>query len=86
MPEDVAGRAKPDPARVLEGLRRLGVSAGEAIYVGDMAIDVHCARAAGVPVWLLPGGAAGHESAAEARPDRILKEFDQLLELLKEEV
>ncbi len=81
-PEDVGGRAKPDPDMLLEGLRRLGVSAAEAVYVGDMAIDVHCARAAGLPVWILPGGATGHEPASEAAPDRILKSFDQILELL----
>lgn len=81
-PEDVGGRAKPDPAMLLEGLGRLEVSTAEAVYVGDMAIDVHSARAAGVPVWILPGGAAGHESVTESGPDRVLKGFAELLELL----
>src|SRR5207302_6205612 len=35
-PEDVGGIAKPDPAMLLEGLRRLNVSAEESVYVGDM--------------------------------------------------
>lgn len=81
-PDDVGGRAKPDPAMVLEGLTRLGVSPAAAVYVGDMAIDVHTARAAGVPVWLVPGGAAGKESAAAAGPDRTLTGFAELLDLL----
>ena len=81
-PEDVAGKAKPDPSMLLEGLRRLQVSTAETVYVGDMAIDVHSARAAGVPVWIFPGGAAGHESVNATGPDRILKGFDELLELL----
>jgi phosphoglycolate phosphatase len=81
-PEDVNGRAKPDPAMLLLGLERLGVSKSEAVYVGDMSIDVHTAQAAGVPVWLVPGGAAGLESAAAAGPDRVLTGFSELLDLL----
>ena len=81
-PESVGGRAKPDPAMLIEGLYRLSVSAADAVYVGDMAIDVHTARAAGVPVWLVPGGASGLESATAAGPDRVLGGFADLLELL----
>ncbi len=81
-PDDVAGRAKPDPAMLLEGLGRLGVPAAEAVYVGDMAIDVHTAKAAGVIGWLVLGGAAGLEDAAAAGPDRVLAGFAELLDLL----
>jgi 2-phosphoglycolate phosphatase len=81
-PEDAAGRAKPDPLMLLEALRRLGVSADRAVYVGDMAIDVHTAKAAGIPVWLVPGGATGKEPAAAAGPDRVLTAFTDLLDLL----
>ena len=81
-PEDVGGRPKPDPAMLLEGLTRLAVSATEAVYVGDMAVDVHTARAAGIRVWLVPGGATGQESATAAGPDRVLTGFAELLDLL----
>ena len=81
-PDDVGGRAKPDPAMLLEGLARLGVPPAAAVYVGDMAIDVHTARAAGVGVWLVLGGAAGKESAAAAAPDRVLAGFADVLALL----
>jgi len=80
--EDVGGRAKPDPAMVLEGIKRLGVSASEAVYVGDMDVDVQTGKAAGVPVWLVPGGAVGMEAAQAAGPDKVLTGFDQLLDLL----
>lgn len=83
-PEDVGGRAKPEPDMLLEGVARLGVSPAEAVYVGDMAIDVHVARAAGLPVWLVPGGAAGKESPVAAGPDRVLSGFVELRELLSE--
>jgi len=81
-PEDVGNQPKPDPAMLLEGLKRLEVSTNEAVYVGDMAIDVHTAQAAKVTVWLVPGGAAGDESAAAAGPNRVLRGFVELLELL----
>lgn len=81
-PEDVDNRAKPDPAMLLEGLRRLEVSKDEAVYVGDMAIDVHTAQSAGIVVWLVPGGAAGEESAEAAGPNRVLNGFAEILELL----
>ena len=81
-PEDVDGRAKPDPAMVLECVRRLGVPREEAVYVGDMSIDVNTAKAAGMTCWLVLGGAAGQDSAEAAGPDRVLRGFDELLDLL----
>lgn len=81
-PEDVNGQAKPDPAMVIECLRRLGIAKHEAVYVGDMSIDVQTAKAAGMPCWLVLGGAAGMESAEAAGPDRVLSHFAELLKLL----
>lgn len=77
-PDDVQDRAKPDPAMLLEGLTRLEVSASEAVYVGDMVVDVRTARAAGVPVWFVPTGTT--ENGEE--PDRRLSSFEELLALL----
>jgi phosphoglycolate phosphatase len=84
-PDDVQQRAKPDPAMVLEGLTRLSVSANESVYIGDMVVDVQTARAANVPVWLVPPDtdAPPAEAPVEgARPDRVLRSFAELLELL----
>lgn len=81
-PEDVGGRAKPDPAMLHEGLARTGAGVDTAVYVGDMGIDVRVARAAGMPVWLVPGGAVGKESGAALGPDRMLTGFAELLDLL----
>lgn len=81
-PDDVGGRAKPDPAMLSEGLKRLAVAPADAVYVGDMGIDVHTAKAAGVPVWIVLGGAAGHEDVTKTNPDRILSHFGEVLDLL----
>ena len=80
-PEDV-GVPKPDPAMLLEAVRRLEVAVHEAVYIGDMSIDVETAKAAGMPVWIVPGGASGRHSAEAAGPDRMLKEFREILDLI----
>lgn len=41
--------AKPSPVSLLEAVASLGASRAEAIMVGDSAIDMHCARNAGIP-------------------------------------
>ncbi len=81
-PEDVENRPKPDPAMLVEGLKRLSVNPSDAVYVGDMAIDVQTAKAAGIEVWIVPGGAAGVEAANEAGPDRVLSGFAEILDLI----
>jgi phosphoglycolate phosphatase len=82
-PDDVGERPKPDPAMLLEGLRRLGVSAAEAVYIGDMEVDVQTARAAGVTVWLVSADGIARPAPVEgAAPDRTLGSFAELLNLL----
>lgn len=82
-PDDVGQRAKPDPAMLLEGLTRLKVSANEAVYVGDMVVDVQTAKAAGVPVWLVScDGTGGLAPLDGMGADRVLVSFADLLELL----
>ena len=82
-PDDVGQRAKPDPAMLLEGLSRLKVSANEAVYIGDMIVDVQTARAAGVPVWLVSNDESGGSTPVDDMgADRVLRSFEELLELL----
>ena len=47
---------KPDPAPLLQIIERLGVTPGDALYVGDSATDVATARNAGVSVMLVSYG------------------------------
>ena len=81
-PDDVGGRAKPDPAMLFEACARLGVAPGETVYVGDMAVNVHTAKTAGIPVWLVPGGAGEVALEVAAGPDRLLAAFADILALL----
>lgn len=76
-PEDVA-RPKPAPDMVQVALSRLGVSVGEALYVGDMVVDIQTARAAGVAVWVVPTGSNDWSALEAGRPDRILHSLCEL--------
>jgi HAD superfamily hydrolase (TIGR01509 family) len=76
-PESV-GAAKPDPAMLLEACRRLKVSREEAIYVGDMSIDVHAGQAAGIPVYLVNVGVAGRDDPRQLGPEKVLNDFTEL--------
>ena len=53
---DSTAARKPDPLPLQTCLDELGVAATEAVMVGDSGSDVGAARAAGVPVVLVPDG------------------------------
>jgi phosphoglycolate phosphatase len=83
-PDDV-GIPKPHPAMLIEACRRLNVPVSESIYVGDMHVDVETAKATGMPCWLVEGGAGGSDSwqkALAAKPDKVLKQFDEIKSLV----
>lgn len=81
-PDDVP-QPKPAPDMLLAALARLDVAAAEALYVGDMAVDVQTARAAGVAVWVVPTGSADRAALEAARPDRIIEGLGELAALAR---
>ena len=74
---DEFGRRKPHPAIFREGLKRVGVSAEDAIYVGDTAVDdVEGPKRVGMrAVWLnrsnreLPPGAVAPDFTIHSLPE-----------------
>jgi phosphoglycolate phosphatase-like HAD superfamily hydrolase len=81
-PEDVA-HPKPAPDMLQLALARLGVRAEQALYVGDMAVDIQAARSAGISVWVVPTGSDSEAALQEARPDRLLPDLTELAEMLR---
>jgi len=79
---DMVENKKPHPEMVLEALERMGLVAASALYVGDMEVDIQTARAARVPVVVLPTGSRTEEALAAHEPDLLLRTFDELLALL----
>lgn len=81
-PEDVA-QPKPAPDMLQTALARLGIGPAEALYVGDMVVDIETARAAGVAVWVVPTGSEERARLEAARPDRLLEGLGELAAALK---
>jgi phosphoglycolate phosphatase len=69
---------KPDPAVIEHCLAQLGASTGEALFVGDSAIDVSTARAAGVVCWAVPYGYNLGRPIEDAKPDRIVPDIREV--------
>jgi phosphoglycolate phosphatase len=81
-PEDVA-RPKPAPDMLRTALGRLGLKPEQALYVGDMTVDIETARAAGVRVWVVPTGSDEQARLEAAHPDRLLRDLNELAELAR---
>lgn len=76
---DTAPRPKPAADPALHACASLGVSCAEALFVGDSATDVGCARAAGCPVVCVADG-YNHGVAPEALgADAIIDSFWDLV-------
>ena len=74
---------KPDPAPIFMALEQLGFPAGRTVwYLGDTALDMAAARAAGVTAVLV--GDASHDGGVElASPDLHVHSAHELATLLK---
>lgn len=79
---DLVTHHKPHPEMVHVALQGMGLAPGAALYVGDMEIDVETARAAGVPVVVLPTGSCDAARLRDAGADLMLPGFGALLDLL----
>jgi phosphoglycolate phosphatase len=83
-PEDVQ-RPKPAPDMLLATLTRLGLKPEQALYVGDMVVDIDTARAAGLRVWVVPTGSEERAHLEAAQPDRLLRDLNELARLARGE-
>ncbi len=76
---------KPDPAAVVAVMERAGVSAGQALLVGDSPIDVETGRRANVLTVGIAQGFAEDEALMAATPDVLVRNFQEFLERAKRE-
>lgn len=72
---------KPDPAHVLETLRRSGGTVERAVFVGDSRVDVAAARGAALPV-IVTGFGYSDVAAHELGADAVIDHFDDLIPAL----
>ncbi len=76
---DEAGAAKPDPAMVLQALDKLGVPKEEALYVGDMEVDIETGRRAGVETWVVPTGSHDEATLRAAGATRLFPTMTEII-------
>jgi len=78
---DRSGTTKPEPTMVHACLRAMGLAAGQALYVGDMVLDVETAAQAGLAVILVGSGSSSLEELRETG-QRVLPSLAALPALL----
>jgi 2-phosphoglycolate phosphatase len=82
-PDDVSA-PKPDPAMIVAALKALDVPLEQALYVGDMEVDVETGRRAGIETWVMPTGSNDEPTLKAAKATRILANFDEVIARLAE--
>ena len=76
---DLAGARKPDARHVQHALNMTGRTAAEALFVGDMPIDVEAARNTGMDVAVVSTGSSTPAALRLAQADHYLGKFSDLL-------
>lgn len=70
---------KPKPFLIPKILKQLKVKRDEALYVGDMAIDVQAGRNAGVKAVAVLGGSSSAAELRKAKPCSVIRDLSKLL-------
>jgi len=81
---DLAGARKPSAQHVLHTLEATECAKEDALFVGDMPIDVHAARNSGIDVAVVATGSSTAEALRAAAPDHYLARFSDLVALVRE--
>lgn len=82
---DMANARKPDAKHLLFTLETLNCSLDEALFVGDMTVDVQAARNSRMDVAVIPTGSSSRQQLVEAGPDYFLEAFPELLAIVRSE-
>lgn len=71
---------KPNPILLHKIMRRLRASPDEALYVGDMTIDVRAGKNAGIRTIAVLGGSSSTAELKRARPFRVISKLSELMQ------
>jgi phosphoglycolate phosphatase len=74
---------KPHPGQLLEACRRWSLPPARVLVVGDSLNDAQAARAAGMPVFLVPYGYNEGRSVHDAEVDGIVSSLSELPRLIQ---
>jgi phosphoglycolate phosphatase-like HAD superfamily hydrolase len=75
-------KTKPAADPVVECNKRLGISAGRSVYVGDMRLDIKAGKAAGTKTIGVLTGFDDFESLKTEKPDAIINSIAELPDVI----
>jgi pyrophosphatase PpaX len=78
---DEVSRPKPHPEPVFAALERLGIDAGDAVFIGDSPHDIAAGREAGVTTAGVLWGPFAREELTLASADFLLESPAEILAL-----
>ncbi|MEK3674812.1 pyrophosphatase PpaX [Paenibacillus sp. FSL R10-2771] len=78
-------QAKPHPEPVLTAVSNLGVDPARTLMVGDSAVDIQSAKAAGVRVAAVAWSLKGEEMLRKYNPDYIIHDMKDLYTIVEQE-
>jgi phosphoglycolate phosphatase len=80
---DAAGARKPEPQHVLRTLEATHCGPEEALFVGDMPIDVKAAHNSGLAAAVVPTGSSSSSALRAAGPDHYLDRLADLVQIVR---
>ena len=75
---DNVPEAKPAPDVLIEVLKRFDLSNEQALYVGDMIVDVETGRRAGVVTLAIPTGSSTREEILASDPHTVIEHLSEV--------
>lgn len=79
---DAAGARKPEARHLLVTLESVRCGPEEALFVGDMPVDVRAARNSGIDIAVVATGSSTPEELAATDPDHFLERFSDLVKIV----
>jgi len=77
---DKTKERKPNPAVILQVLKNFGIGPGEAMIIGDSAVDIKTGKNAGMKTCFVRDGYSSEESLEALKPDLIIQSINELKE------
>ena len=81
--DDPSRAKKPAPDSVWEAMRQMGVTEGEAVYVGDSDVDVITARNAGIPCIAVTWGFRSEDCLLEAGAQHVARKPEEIVGIVE---
>lgn len=79
---DTLPKKKPDPLPLLHACEHFGITPDHGVLIGDSINDTQAARAAGMPVILVPYGYNRGQDVRELEPDAVIQSLEEATEYL----